>query len=190
MRRYFSILIAAGLAVMPWLAWAKPGVQVEREHNVFQIRVEVPVAVDARTAWRVLTDYNHLAEFVPGMRSSRVISAAGAPLRVEQKGEIGFLFFIRNFEVVLEVEEIPPMLLKFHATGGDMKRMQGEWRIHAGAETVDIEYQAEIEPDFWVPPLIGTALMRRDIRKNVEGVVQEMLRRYAAARKDAAAPSP
>lgn len=37
-----------------------------------------------------------------------------------------------------------------------------------------------------MPPLIGTAVMRRDIGKQVGGVVQEMLKRYSAGRDDAA----
>ena len=187
MRRCFSIAIFACLAIASWPAWSGPEVEVKRNHGIFSVHATAPVAADVETAWQVLTDYNHLAEFVPDMKSSHVVSVAGEPLHVEQKGETGFLFFNRDFEVVLEVEEMPPKRLKFRATGGDMKHMQGEWRIRADADSVNIEYEAEIEPDFWVPPLVGTALMRRDIRGNIEGVIREMLRRYAAARGKTAA---
>ena len=44
-----------------------------------------------------------------------------------------------------------------------------------------------IEPDFRVPPLIGTAVMRRDIGNQIGGVVREMLNRHAAGR-DSPAP--
>jgi len=190
MHRCFSIVIFACLTVASRSAWSGPEVEVKRSHGIFSVHATAPVAVDVETAWQVLTDYNHLAEFVPGMKSSRVVSVAGEPLRVEQKGEAGFLFFSRAFEVALEIEGLPPGQLKFHAVSGDMKRMQGEWRIRRNTDAaVELEYEAEIEPDFWVPPLIGTALMRRDVGKNVEGVVREMVKRYAIAHGKTAASS-
>lgn len=175
----------AFLVVASWFAHADPEVTVERRHGVFQVRAEAPAAVDAGIAWQVLTDYNRLAEFVPDMRVSRIISAPGQPLLLEQKGEAGFLLFSISIEVVLQVDETPPERLGFRAVSGNMKQMHGEWRISRADQAIRLSYAAEIEPDFWVPPLIGTALMRRDIGKQVAGVVQEMLRRHAAGRDDA-----
>lgn len=185
--RHLPYYILAFLFAVPWIAHAAPEVHVERRHGVFQVHVDTPVAVDAQTAWQVLTDYNRLAEFVPDMRLSRIISAPGAPLLLEQKGGAGFLLFRVSIEVVLQVDESPPERLKFHAVSGNMKQMHGEWRIRRAGEAVRLSYKAELEPDFWVPPLIGTALMRRDIGKQVAGVVQEMLKRHGAGR-DSDAP--
>lgn len=53
---------------------------VEREQGEIQIQASLDVPVDSGIAWEVLTDYNHLAEFVPEMRISRIISAAGDPI--------------------------------------------------------------------------------------------------------------
>jgi len=179
--------ILAFLFAVPWIVQAAPDVHVERRHGVFQVHVDTPVAVDAQTAWQVLTDYNRLAEFVPDMRMSRIISAPGEPLLLEQKGGAGFLLFKVSIEVVLQVDEIPPERLKFHAVSGNMKRMRGEWRISRADRAVRLSYEAELEPDFWVPPVIGAALMRRDIGKQIDGVVQEMLKRHGTGR-DSDAP--
>ncbi len=179
-------LLMAGLSLTPWLLWAQepsatPQVKIERSGDNFQVEVEATVAVDIMTAWQVLTDYNHIAEFVPGMESSRIISSFGAPLRIEQKGETGWLFFARDFDVVLDIEELPLGLLKFHSAGGNMKRMEGEWRIlETGPASITLHYSAEIVPEFWVPPLIGKALMSRNIRKNIEAVIAEMQKRHSA----------
>jgi hypothetical protein len=162
-------------------ARAAPVLEVERAHDTFAVRIEIPVAVDVATAWQVLTDYDHLAEFVPDMRSSRMQRGEGGRLLLEQQGEAKFLFFSSRIDVTLEVEESPPVRLQFKAVRGNMKIMQGEWRVSATAAGIDLIYEAQLEPDFWVPPLIGSVIMRRDVARQVDGVVQEMLRRHAAA---------
>ncbi|RPI47905.1 MAG: hypothetical protein EHM59_02705 [Betaproteobacteria bacterium] len=175
---YSCILAAAALA----LAADELEVRVERKRDVFLVQAAVPVAVDPATAWQVLTDYNRLAEFVPDMRVSRVVSAPGEPILLEQHGESGFLFFRTEIRVVLRIEEDPLRRIVFRSVGGNIERMQGEWRVVRDADAIRLSYRAEIEPEFWVPPLLGDAILKGHVEKQISGVVKEMLRRYAEAR--------
>lgn len=169
------------LVIIPWLAHAAPTLEIQRTQGVFRVRIETSLAVDVMTAWLVLTDYDHLADFVPDMQASRVLNAPRRPRLVQQRGEAAFMLFRTNIEVLLEVDETPPLRLGFRAIGGDMKQMQGEWRISGTGHGVVLEYEATLEPDFWVPPLLGDMLMRRNMRRQFAGVTGEMLRRYAEA---------
>ena len=177
------------LRFSPWfllclwaLAWAAPQtkVQVERHGKSVHIEASLDVPVTPGVAWQVLTDYNHLADFVEDMRSSRVVSASGEPLKVEQKAEGGWLLIRFPVEVVLAIEEIPLQSVRFQSVSGNVKNMKGEWRITPQGESINLSYSAYCTPDFWVPPLIGTYLMRNDVRNKVQSVVREMLRRSAA----------
>jgi hypothetical protein len=112
----------------------------------------------------VLTDYNHLADFVPDMRSCRIVSAPGMPLQVEQKSETGFLIWRFPIEVVLRIEEQPQQFITSKTIWGNVKNTQGEWRIRRSARETQLEYSAAMELDFWVPPIIGAAIIRRDVR--------------------------
>jgi hypothetical protein len=171
-----SVVVAAAGA-----AQADPDIRIEHRGGVFSIHIDTQIVADAATAWQVLTDYDRLADFVPDLRASRVISAPGAPLRIEQRGETGFLLFRFAIDVVLEIEETPPSRLGFRAIRGNMRRMRGEWRIERTDTGIRLGYEAEMEPDFWVPPLIGPAVMRRDVASQVAGVVREIERRQALA---------
>ena len=188
-RRITKCSVLMLLLAVPWsapqIAQAEPEIHVERRQGVFQVRVETPVAVGVQTAWQVLTDYDRLAQYVPDMRSSRIVSGAGEPLRVRQEGGAEFLFFTVSIEVELRIEETPPERLTFTAVGGNMKQMHGEWRITRTGQGILLGYEAAIEPKLWVPPLLGTSLMRRNVARQVAGVVNEMLRRQAGG----AAPS-
>lgn len=85
----FSRYTCAFLAATPWFANAAPAVEIVRTQGAFQVRVEMPVAVDVHTAWQVLTDYDHLADFIPDMQLSRLLSAPGEPLLLRQQGDAG-----------------------------------------------------------------------------------------------------
>ena len=161
--------------------------QLTRNADAFTVRAEIPVAVTPATAWRVLTDYNHLAEFVPDMQVSRLVGSK--PLLLEQRGESGFLVFSVEIRVVLQLEEVPLERIGFRAIDGNLKRMQGEWRIVPAGEGIRLHYRADIDPDFWVPPLIGDSILKAHVERQISGVVKEMLRRQALG-QDRAPPKP
>lgn len=181
-RRLLKFVFLLGLLALPApAAAADPVVSVERRDARFVVNGSAPLAATPEIAWQVISDYDHLAGFVPDMRLSRVISAPGEPLLVEQSGEAGFLLFRFSIDVVLEIAEAAPRRLEFRAIRGNMHSMRGEWRIEKTAFGIMLEYFAELEPSFWVPPLIGPAVMRRDIAAQIGGVVREIERRQAAS---------
>jgi len=169
--------LALLLAWISLAALAEVSVQVARQENAFQVEATLLVAVDNRVAWEVLTDYNNLASFVPGMRSSRILSAPGEPLLLEQKGESGFLLFRVPIEVVSRIEEVPLGAVRFQSVGGNLTNKRGEWALERHDHGTRVNYRANITPGFPLPPLIGPAIVSRDVRIMVEGVAREMLRR-------------
>jgi ribosome-associated toxin RatA of RatAB toxin-antitoxin module len=67
------------------------------EHNeAMTVNASAVMQVRLATAWSVISDYDHLADFVPDMQSSRVLQRDGNQVLLEQKGSLGFLFFARQ----------------------------------------------------------------------------------------------
>lgn len=176
-----SRLLALSLAWISLAALAEVTVQVTRQESAFQVEADLLVAVDQRVAWEVLTDYNNLASFVPGMRSSRIVSVPGEPLLLEQKGESGFLLFRVPIEVVSRIEEASLNTIRFQSVGGNLTNKRGEWALERHDHATRVGYRASIIPAFLLPPLIGPAIVGRDVRIMVESVGREMLRRADSA---------
>jgi len=174
--------LAAALLSCTCLAAEPITVSIQRNGDTFLIRADVAVTVDPATAWQVLTDYNQLADFVPDMQVSRVISVPPQPFVIEQRGESGFLVFRAEIRVMLQLDEAALERISFKAIGGNLKRMEGEWRIVREAVGIRLRYRADIEPDFWVAPLIGDAILKGHVTRQIEGVANEMTRRHAAAK--------
>ncbi len=136
---------------------------------------------DARTLWDTITDYNRLASFIPDMVSSRVISAPGAPKRVEQIADAGLFAFVMPDQVVLALEETPYSAVRFRAISGKLVSMTGEWRIVGDKSPVTLTYRAHIIPMSPIPPLGSGYFVEDEVRARFEAVGREAERRSREA---------
>jgi carbon monoxide dehydrogenase subunit G len=189
-RRPFFTLAGAAVAWVGLAGAAEPAVEIERRGDAFAVQAVLFVATDRRAAWQVLTDYDNLARFVPDMRSSRIVSAPGEPLLLEQKGESGFLVFKVPVEVVSRITEVPLESIRFQSVGGNLRNKRGEWALAEHDHATRVSYRAEITTGFALPPLIGPAIIGQNVRTMVDGVAREIERRAqssgAASRREAA----
>ena len=152
-------------------------VTVVRDGGVFEIEAQSHIVADREIAWAVLTDYDGYADFVPGMTSSQRVGEH--PLRIEQHGEFGILFLIKHIYSTLDVHEDPPSTIRFHAIEGNLRRLETQVDIAQDGDTIVLIYRSTIEPGFWVPPLIGTSIVRAGIRRKLISVSAEIERRAA-----------
>ena len=165
-------------------ALAERDVRIARDADTIRIDAKLRVDVHHHIAWQVLTDYDNLARFVPGLLTSRIVSDPGAPMLLKQTGRSGLLWLTVPVEVVVRIEEIPLEAIRFFAVSGTIKSKSGEWRIEAQDDATLLIYRASIVPGFWVPPLIGTAVMAQDVRSKLVGVANEMTRRASPAKSE------
>ena len=176
MTRRLAVLFAALLS--PGAGAAAPAeTHVERIGSVLQVRSTLEAGAPALTCYATIADLDHLAEFVPGLRSSRVVSPPGAPIELHQVGEARAGPFGVTLDVTLAVRLDPPRHIEFRRIAGNLAQMQGSWTVTGDDRSCRIEYRAAMEPDFWVPPLIGSMLMQREVAAQMEGVLAEIARR-------------
>jgi len=157
-------------------------IDVEREGKFVSVKASVEVNANQRVAWEVLTDYAHLAEFIPDMKSSRVVKRDGSSVVVEQKGEFGFLFFKKDIDVTMAVSEQPPRRIDARAIAGNLKNMEASYELKASADGMQLGYTGRFVPDFFLPPLIGMPLVRRSLERRLRAMVNEIERRDGLAR--------
>lgn len=172
------------------LAWtaaagAADGVSVETTRRGAAVEVRAYARVEAlqATVWDTVTDYDRLAQFVPGMRSSRIVAHRNGDLVVEQHGESRFLVFTYPLDVTLLATARPPGAVDVRLLSGNLKRLDGSYRLEpAGAGWVALRWTGLIEPDA-LPPLLGELLMRAAIEAQFTGMVREIERRAEIARR-------
>ena len=156
------------------------------------MRAEAEVDADQRTAWLTVTDYEHLPQFVPGVRSVRVLarSAAGGVERllVEQAGEFRFLWFRQPVEVWLDVRhEVPTLVLARAVLPSGIGAERSTVREFEGRYTLDVidagrtrfRYDARFEPAQPLLPVLGDLAVRRTIHEQFAAMLAEIERRAA-----------
>jgi ribosome-associated toxin RatA of RatAB toxin-antitoxin module len=143
--------------------------------KAYRIDSSGTVAATRAAAWRVLTDYDHLADYVPDLKSARVLARDGDKVTVEQVGAARFLIFSREIRLVVQVHEQPPHKIDVSLIDGDLKAYRCSWElIPLDTGGTRVLYHAEIEPRFYVPGLVGASLVRKDIARLMTAVLARM----------------
>jgi len=185
-KRISTVMIFSGAlatcGAAPAAAVAAPGappleLKVERVGGIdggkaYQIASSGTVAATPAAVWRILTDYNRMADYVPDLKSARVVSRSGDKVIIEQLGVARFLFFSRDIHLVVQVQEQAPNRIDVTLVDGDMKIYRCTWELAANSGGgTRVMYNATIEPKFYVPGMVESSLVRRDIARMMAAVL-------------------
>jgi ribosome-associated toxin RatA of RatAB toxin-antitoxin module len=168
-----------------WLALAFPALcfpadislQAVRHGDRFEVEAASEFEAEVTLAWEVLTDYDRLSDFIPGMHSSRTVSRSKHSVIVDQSGEARLLIFAFPIQMRLEIEEFPYERIVSRAIEGNFKEMRGAYTLEVRGRRLLLHYSGSLTPDFSIPPLIGTIMMRKFVEKCFGAMVDEIMRR-------------
>jgi hypothetical protein len=105
----------------------------------------------------------------------------------------GCLFvFCRSMSRVERLEVVSPNLIRSTVVPerSDFRYATSEWKFEPEGSGTRVHYQMALEPDFWLPPFIGPAFLRRILlRGGVEAVerIEELAQERALAEQSAVA---
>ncbi|CAN5284709.1 hypothetical protein BH09PSE6_BH09PSE6_14740 [soil metagenome] len=161
-----------------------PDVRIERRGQILEVQAEAVVKASRETAWAVLTDYDHLATFVPDMTVSRIVSRSGNVVRVRQAGHTGPRPVRRDFMLTIEASESPMTRIDMRMIDGTFSHFEAAYEIKDGPQrgTVRIDYRSEFDPQMPVPDWLGLGYVKGTIAEQFAAVVREIERRAGPAR--------
>ncbi|MBN8440409.1 MAG: SRPBCC family protein [Thauera sp.] len=185
-----SFLARVLLCLLLWPALLRPAAAdtaaYVSDHDVHVVRVGSHFTVDmvafapvaAERAWAVLTDFEHMADFMPNLRSSEVLERNGSVIKVRQAGEARYGIFSSRFDFVREFTLSPRVDIRAYSTGGNIRRMDSLMHLEPEAAGTRLQYHAEVEPDFWLPPVLGPSFVRHETAEQFSAMIREMVRRH------------
>ena len=172
-----SILLSSLVLAAPAQA-AEVTVHATRNGDALEVVAVAEFDGDIARTWQVLTDYGRIAEFVPSLQISRVISRGRNSAVVEQTGEARMLFFSYPINVRLAVTELPLERVESRAIAGNFREMRNVYALEQRQGRVLLRYAGYMVPDFFVPPLIGTLALRLNVEETFRSLVDEIERRH------------
>jgi carbon monoxide dehydrogenase subunit G len=177
-----SLLLLLAPASQDLRAADEVSVEAKRRDDALEVVCRAMLDAPTELVWQTLTDYGRLADFIPGMRRSRVVSQNGPLTVVEQLGDARFLFVSVPIEVTIASTEKPPFEIEARLLKGNLKKLDGAYRIEPQpGGRVLLTWTGVIEAES-MPPLIGEMLMRSNIEDQFRGMVREIERRDALRR--------
>jgi hypothetical protein len=187
-RRRCKRRLSAALALTVLLAVNARGaqdvdVEAQRQGDALAISAHATIQAPLAVIWRTLTDYNHLADFIPGMKESRVLSRHGGTAVVEQIGEASFLLFRYPISVIVQSDEHYPTAIGVRVLSGNLRQLAGGYRIEGvpgGHGEFRLEWRGIIEPDIALPLFVTAYGLRQAVAEQFLGMVNEIERRRPA----------
>ncbi|KXB30094.1 hypothetical protein AT959_12000 [Dechloromonas denitrificans] len=179
------MLCLAGTAAAdgPAAPLADDDVAVDYRAGTYFASLSLRVAVTPAVALEVLTDFEHMAAFMPNLTSSRLVSRSANVYRVIQYGKADFGPFSFPFESERRIELMPDGRILAQALSGSTKSMRSELHYQAAGGGTRIDYKLEVEPERWLPSVLGVNLMRHELAEQFSALAREMLRRQASRQK-------
>jgi ribosome-associated toxin RatA of RatAB toxin-antitoxin module len=171
------------LAVLLSAAAATVTLNSKLQGDEIDIQASAMLNADAATAWRVLTDYDRYAEFIPDLRVSRVVARDGAKITVEQSGDAAFWLFKMPVNVTFEVIERPPNSLQSRTVAGSMRVLASSYALVPVASGVRLDYTGQIVPGFELVGRIEQMAVERNAARQFQALADEIERSSAALRR-------
>lgn len=151
-----------------------PTVVVDYRDGSYYGTLSFTVPVPPAVALEVLTDFEHMANFVPNLTSSKLLSQAGNIYRIAQQGTANFGPFSFSFESERQVEVFPEGRLVSNGISGSPRSIRSELRITAANGGSHLDYRVEMVPDRWFPSSIGTHFIRHELAEQFMALGREM----------------
>ncbi|XVF33021.1 hypothetical protein REPUB_Repub17cG0132500 [Reevesia pubescens] len=171
--------------------------------NSRKIRSKIGIEANLDTVWNILTDYEKLADIIPGLAVSKVLEKKDKFARLYQIGQqnlpLGMKF---NAKAVLDCYEKDLEILpsgkkreiQFKMVEGDFTRFEGIWLIEQFNEgkckgdeaflgqefQTTLSYLVDVKPKMWLPVRLVEGRLSSEIKTNLSCIREEAKRVISA----------
>ncbi|GAV75511.1 Polyketide_cyc domain-containing protein [Cephalotus follicularis] len=162
------------------------------ERNSRRIRSIIAIDASLDTVWDILTDYEKLADFIPGLAVSKLVEKKDNFALLYQIGQQNLPFGLKfNAKGVLEcyekdLERFPfrkKRDIEFKMIDGDFQVFEGKWSIQQFNKGYDsllgqefqttLSYLVDVKPKLWLPVRLVEGRLRKDIETNLLCIREE-----------------
>lgn len=142
--------------------------EVDRHKGRYELVADTHLAAPAEAIYEVLIDYEdgRFGRISSVYKESDYLEpdADGTPL-VYTLMEGCVMFFCKSMRRVERLEAERPHLIRTTALPdqSDFKYSRSEWELEAVEGGTNVKYRLVMEPDFWVPPVVGPWVLKRTL---------------------------
>ncbi len=186
MKIFFLIL---SLCLIQFMASAAVAEQLQDEDIDVKVQVKgdnvivdlnLVIAGTRQDVWDVLTDFEHMANFVSNLKESKVLSNSGETLTVYQRGAANYGPINFPFESTREIRLTPMDKIQSHLVSGNMSKMEGVTQLTEEGGQTRVQFHTESIPGVWLPPIAGRVFIEHETRAQFQEIRNEIIKRIKA----------
>jgi len=140
--------------------------EVEENDDIYQLHIEMDLDAPADTVRSVLTDYQHWTQLNPSITASEIIRTTQKNrIRLATRYERCVLAFCVDLKKVEDiVEDSDGRIQAFTEPGlSNYQCGRASWTLMDTGHGTRVIHKAIFKPEIWVPPLIGTSIVKDTI---------------------------
>ena len=163
-----SLLLTGILGCLPVHAGDVMEAEVIHESGVYTLSLEAWISAPVPKVHHMLTDYTHLERVNPAVKESEIIHrSSSVHHRVRTLIEACIAFFCKRLVQVWDVEQQPDHVIVATIVPelSNFRSGYANWALRKESGGTRLRFTTQLEPSFWVPPLIGPWLIRYKLRK-------------------------
>lgn len=151
--------------------------QVSHEAGRYSLDLTMYINSDPDAVYALVTDYDALEQISPTIVDSRLLEppdSGGKRRRIVTETCIWFFCF--KATMMEDVIETPDHTIRTTIVPAlsDYRFGKSIWQVSAANNGTRIHFQTTLEPDFWVPPLIGTWILKQKMRKEAQRTILQV----------------
>jgi hypothetical protein len=150
---------------------------VSQHADIYEVHVEMEFDAPAESIRALLTDYDNLDRLNESITSSEIIDAEPQDaLAVRTRIRNCILLFCMNVQKVEHVSEDEQgrIITVIDPARSNFRSGTATWEVQRVGNRTRVIHHASLEPDLWIPPWMGTAILkdtlRRELRESFENL--------------------
>lgn len=177
-RRAIVALAVAGASLGP-LGWAATmrSLDVDKKDARYSLVADTFLAASADSIYAVLIDYDRMNRISSVYKEHGYLEpdTDGTPI-VYTRMEGCALFYCKSMRRVERLEMEPPYYIRTEVLPeqSDFKYAVSEWLLAPEGDGTHVTYKLDLEPDFWVPPIVGPWYLKRTLMRGGSRAIQRI----------------
>ena len=178
--RTATLAVASFVAVAQWVDAATIAVDAHRQGDMIEVHASAQLQATSETAWRVLTAYDRYPDFIPDLRTSRIVARLGTIVTVEQSGDARVGKLPVPMDITFEIVESPPRGLQSRAISGSLRALQSSYTLTPGAIGVRLDYVGKIATGFGFFGTFELRAVELNVARQFQALADEIDRQSGA----------
>ncbi|MDT8388440.1 MAG: hypothetical protein RQ736_13090 [Thiogranum sp.] len=169
--RYLVVILSLYSGIPDLAAGVLTDLRVTEKHGVYEVTMTMITDAPAEHVHAVLTDYARIYRLNAAITESAVLQSPEAGVvRVKTVMTGCVAFFCRDIARVEDVRELASGDLQAVIVPelSDLRSGAAQWNIQRVGQRTRITYEGCMEPDFFIPPLIGSWFVKHSIRDELK----------------------